>query len=544
MNVVLSPIARFWKLLFSYKQEIYQIYFYAILSGLVNLSLPLGIQSIINLIQGNQVSTSWFILVGFVLVGIALTGIFQVFQLRIVEKIQQDIFARSAFEFTFRVPRIKLLKLDDVHAPELVNRFFDTLTIQKSLPKILIDFSLASFQVIFGLLLLAIYSYYFIFLGLFLCLLLWLLFKITGQQGLSTSLKESKYKYQLAHWLEETARTHKSFKLSADSTLHLEKTDDIAVQYLESRGKHFKVLLTQFQYFVVCKIIVAAALLILGSFLVFQEQMNIGQFVASEIMVILIINSIEKLIRSMDTIYDVLTALEKIGYVTDLDLEETEGIVLKEEAKGIAVGVSNLEFAYPDAKQNVVEGLSFDIPAAAKVVIEGKSGSGKSTLLHLIAGLYDVTGGNILLDDIPLFKLQKNALYQNIGLYLPSNQLFEGTIWENITLGRNIADKQMAKMLEILGLKEYIAHQIKGLQTRIDPEGRRLPRGIGQKILIGRTLIHQPRLLMMEDPLQFLDEEEKNRIIDYIMDEQQTWTVIIVTDYPYWKTKSSQIIKL
>jgi len=544
MNAVLSPIARFWKLLFAYKPEIYQIYLYAILSGLVNLSLPLGIQSIINLIQGNQISTSWFILVGFVLLGIALTGIFQVFQLRIVEKIQQDIFARSAFEFTFRVPRIKLLKLDNVHAPELVNRFFDTLTIQKSLPKILIDFSLASFQVIFGLLLLAIYSYYFIFLGLFLCLLLLILFKITGQQGLNTSLKESKHKYQLAHWLEETARTHKSFKLGADTTLHLQKTDDIAVQYLESRGKHFKVLLTQFKYFVVCKIIVAAALLILGSVLVFQEQMNLGQFVASEIMVILIINSIEKLIRSMDTIYDVLTALEKIGYVTDLDLEETEGIVLEEEDNGISIEVSNLEFIYPDAKENVLNGLSFTIDASAKVIIEGKSGSGKSTLLHLLTGLYDATGGVILLNEIPLYKLQKQALYPNIGLYLPTNQLFEGTIWENITLGRNISDKQMAKMLAILGLKKYIAHQIGGIQTRIDPEGRRLPRGIAQKILIARTLIHQPRLLVMEDPLQFLEEEEKHKIVDYIMDEQQKWTVIVITDYPYWKTKSNQIVRL
>ncbi|MBK7410353.1 MAG: hypothetical protein IPJ40_21215 [Saprospirales bacterium] len=93
----------------------------------------------------------------------------------------------------------------------------------------------------------------------------------------------------------------------------MQKTDEIASNYLQAREKHFRVLLQQFQFFIGFKIIVAAGLLILGSVLVFQQQMNLGQFVASEIIIILIINSIEKLIQIMDTIYDVLTALKRSG---------------------------------------------------------------------------------------------------------------------------------------------------------------------------------------------------------------------------------------
>lgn len=194
------PIKRFWRLLTRYKTELRQIYVYALFIGIVNLTLPLGIQAIINFLQTGELTSTWMILVGFVLAGIAITGVFQVYQLRIVENIQQDLFARSAFEFAYRIPKITFLELDKIHAPELVNRFFDTLTIQKGLPKILIDFSLAIFQIVFGLILLAIYSPYFILLGLSLALILWLIFKVTGPKGLSTSLKESKYKYQLAHW--------------------------------------------------------------------------------------------------------------------------------------------------------------------------------------------------------------------------------------------------------------------------------------------------------------------------------------------------------
>lgn len=539
-----SPVWRFWNLLNPFKKEIYQIYLYAILNGLVNLSLPLGIQAIINLIQGGEVSTSWMILVSFVLIGIAITGTLQVLQLRIVEDIQQNIFARSSFEFAYRIPKIKLSELDQIHAPELVNRFFDTLTIQKGLPKILIDFSLASFQVIFGLLLLAVYSSYFIILGIFLCFLLWLIFKITGPKGLETSLKESKYKYQLAHWLEETARTNKSFKLASGSNFHLKKTDEISVNYLHAREKHFKVLMGQFQYFIGFKIIVAAGLLILGSILVFQEQMNIGQFVAAEIIIILIINSIEKIIRIIDTIYDVLTALEKIGYVTDLDLDEHEGELSISAESGISLEVNNLEFGYPDMKRKIIKDLSLVIDAGAKVTIEGESGSGKSTLLHLISGMIDFDEGDILLNGMPIHNFNREKLFGNIGFYFPTNQLFEGTIYENVTLGRKILNEDFFEVVHKLKLKDYIGKQVKGIDTVIKPEGKQLPRSIIQKLLIARTIVHKPKLLIMEDPLQSLEDEEKDQIIDYIMHPRNEWTVLVVGDYPYWKERSTQIIEL
>ena len=240
----MNPINRFWRLLSLYKPELRQIY--AVFIGIVNLTLPLGIQAIINFIQTGEMTSSWIVLVCFVLVGIAVTGLLQVLQLRIVENIQQDLFTRSAFEFAFRIPKISFLQLDKIHAPELMNRFFDTLTIQKGLPKVLIDFSLAAFQIIFGLILLAIYSPYFIILGFALLFVLWLIFQITGPQGLTTSLKESKYKYNLVHWLEEVARLNRSFKMNPSSKFHLKKTDAIVIDYLSARDRHFQVRINQF----------------------------------------------------------------------------------------------------------------------------------------------------------------------------------------------------------------------------------------------------------------------------------------------------------
>ncbi len=544
MEMILSPIKRFWNLLYQYKYEIRQIYIYAVFIGIVNLTLPLGIQAIINYIQTGQITSSWIVLVGFVLIGIAVTGTLQVVQLRIVENIQQDLFARSAFEFAYRIPKITFFQLDRIHAPELANRFFDTLTIQKGLPKILIDFSLAIFQITFGLILLTIYSPYFIILGFSLVFILFLIFKITGPRGLETSLKESKYKYKLAHWLEEIARVNRSFKLNGYSKFHLEKADDIVVSYLAGREKHFQVLINQFRLFIGFKVFLAAGLLILGGFLVFNESMNLGQFVAAEIVIILIINSVEKVLRIIDTIYDVLTALEKIGYVTDLKLDKNKGTAEVDINHALSVKAVDIQFGFPDEKRNIFDGLSFEIPSNAKVAITGKSGSGKTLLLQIIAGIHQIEDGEIYIDDIPLVNYNRDNLYSKIGIAFPTNQVFEGSFRENILMGREVSEKDLRAVIKILSLNKYLGTQPQGVDSLVDSGGRRLPRSIIQKLLIARILVAKPKLILLEDPLQFVEEENKKAIIDYIMSPERGWTVVVVADYYYWKERTTATINL
>ncbi len=539
-----SPIKRFWSLLRTYKIELRQIYAYAIFNGIVNLTLPLGIQAIINYILTGELTSSWVVLVIFVLIGIATTGFLQVMQIRIVENIQQDLFARSALEFAYRIPKITFLQLDRIHAPELVNRFFDTLTIQKGLPKILIDFSLAAFQIIFGLILLAIYSPYFIILGISLVLILWLIFVITGPRGLSTSLRESKFKYQLAHWLEEVARVNRTFKLNAYTNFHLNKTDKITESYLHARENHFGVLINQFKLFIGFKVIVAAGLLILGSYLVFQEQMNIGQFVAAEIVILLIINSVEKVLRTIDTIYDVLTALEKIGYVTDLKLDHNWGMANIENEKGLSVSVKDLQFGFPGEKKSIFQGLSLHVPSNNKVLLKGKSGSGKTLLLQIIAGIHQIDNGELHVDDIPLASYHQEDYFGALGVSFPTNQIFEGTFKENIVMGRDISDKDLRRTVEMLNLSEWFIRQPEGINCFVDSGGRRLPRGVIQKLLIARMIVSRPKLILMEDPLQFVPEEEKIKIIDYLMSEEHNSTVMVISDFHYWEKKCNQIIDL
>ena len=318
----ITPLKRFFRLLEVDRKEILYIYLYAVVGGAITLTLPLGIQAIINLISGGQIATSWGVLIAFVTIGVGFTGIMQVTQLALSEVIKQRIFARSSLEFAFRLPRIRPESLGGRYLPELVNRFFDTMTVQKGLNKLLLDLPVSGLQIALGLLLLALYHPFFIAFGLSLVVMLWLIFRYTGQRGLATSLIESKYKYEVAHWLEELGRSINTFKLAGETALPMTETDRLVGKYIAARKDHFKVLMGQYSAMVVFKVVVTFGLLALGGLLVMNEQMNIGQFVAAEIVILLVINAVEKMIMSIESVYYVLTALEQIGNVTDLPLDK------------------------------------------------------------------------------------------------------------------------------------------------------------------------------------------------------------------------------
>ena len=542
----LTPVQRFWRLLKPDKQEIRNVYIYAVFAGLVNLSLPLGIQAIINLIQGGRVSTAWLLLVAVVVFGIAVVGILQIQQMRITENIQQRIFTRAAFEFAYRIPRIRTDVIYNHYGPELMNRFFDVLTVQKGLSKILIDFSVATLQVVFGLLLLSLYHPFFIAFGVILVVLVVLIFLFTARRGLDTSLKESKYKYAAVHWLEEIARTASTFKLAGRTDMAMERMDRHVGSYLGSRESHFKVLIRQYSLLVVFKVVVALGLLAIGGLLVMEERMNIGQFVAAEIIILFVMASVEKLVLTLETIYDVLTGLEKIGQVTDLELDnKTDGspVELVKSTEGISVQLTGVHFHYPGRSQDILSGIDLEIAAGERVLVTGTNGAGKSTLLHVMAGLYDIQKGSLAYNNLPKGNLGLEELYSVIGACLKQGELFEGTVLENIAMGRERATFENVQWaIDALGLTPLIRSLPDGYDTRLDPMGDKLPGSIVQRLLIARAIADRPRLLLLENVFESLDEQDHKEIVDFLLDRVHPWTVVAVSNTDYLAARCDRVV--
>ncbi len=535
MNQIIriSPIKRFFKLLEVDKQDILSVYAYALFNGIITLSLPLGIQAIINLISGGQVSTSWIVLVVFVIAGVTLNGVMQIMQLSITENLQQKIFARSAFEFAYRIPRLKLEAVDKYHVPELVNRFFDTLSLQKGLSKILMDFSSASLQVVFGLLLLSLYHPFFILFSCILIASVYLIFKITAPRGLRTSIMESERKYAVAHWLEELARTLETFQLAGKSQLPLTKTDKVVSDYIVSRKAHFKTLVAQYGYLVGLKVLIAAGLLLIGGLLVINQQMNIGQFVASEIIIILVLASVEKLILSMETIYDVLASIEKIGIVTDIPLIQDSGAKtnLADKQEGLSIGLNNLSYRFDGNSENNLKGINLKINAGEKICLSGDGGAGKSILLQVIAALYDNFSGALTYNNLPLGNWCREDLHSLIGDSLAKEDIFFGSLLENLALGKeDVTLPQVQDAVNVVGLTEFVESLAEGYNTTLLAEGKSLPKNIRLKIMFARCLIGNPKLILLEDNFNQLGEEAKQGLLAHLLSSGAT--VIAVSNNP------------
>ncbi|GAB3273713.1 hypothetical protein GCM10027347_46270 [Larkinella harenae] len=321
-NPTITPLRRLIRLLGTEKRDIWYVCLYALVAGLISLSLPLGVQAVFNLVSGGMVFSSVYVLIGLVVVGVIISGLIQIGQRALVEVLEQRLFAKAAMEFTYRLPRIRPDSLHGMHPPELMNRFFDVLTIQKGLPKLLIDLIAAAIQILFGILLLSFYHPVFLAFGLFTLVTITIIAWILGPSGLRTSLNESKYKYKMAAWLEDIATRLADYRTSEKVNEPLTQTDEYVGHYLEYREQHFKVLKRFYYNSLAFKTVVTGGLLILGTALVVDRQMTLGQFVAAELVIVLITSSVEKLISGIDTVFDMLTAVEKMGSVTDLPLDD------------------------------------------------------------------------------------------------------------------------------------------------------------------------------------------------------------------------------
>jgi ABC-type bacteriocin/lantibiotic exporter with double-glycine peptidase domain len=542
-----TPLQRFLKLLSLERKEVMSMYFYAVLSGLIYLVLPLSIQSIINLLFGGLISTSIVVLILLVVLSVLFNGWLQIRQMEINERIQRRIFTRYSLQFASKIPRLDLMAIDDYYLPELVNRFFDTASLQKGLSKVLLEFPAASIQIIFSLLLLSLYHPVFIGFGIALIALVAIILMLTYPRGIATSLEESNIKYQVGYWLEEVARTIKTIKFMGRTELPVRKADVLVSSYLDARAAHFKILKIQYWAFVVFKLIITAALLIVGAFLVINQQINLGQFIASEIVIIMLLNSVEKIIGSLDVVYDLLTSLEKVNKILDKPEEIQKGIDINEISpnKAISIHAENLTYRFSEKENPVLKDLNFKIESGEKVCIFGTEGSGKTTLLKLFTGAYPNYSGTLLFNNYPLGNYHLHQLRQHIGIYLATADLFSGTLFENLTLGdEKITSQQIIDTAKRTGLLSFIQSQREGLYMEVDSLGKKLPRNIVNKIMLTRALLTQPKLLLLEDCWSSLEKVEQEMVVNNLTGKDCSFTLIAVTNDENFARNCDKIILL
>lgn len=275
------------------KEVIYKIYGLALLQGALYITIPLTIQGIITYIMAGRFSASLVLLSLLTIAASFFIGLLQLYQMRLNETLQERIFCNLTERIASVVGKQDGIRNRIVH-------FFEVVTLQKGIGKILLDFSFSVISIIFGVLLLPAYSNWFLIFSVILGVAFYLIVAYYGKKAQEANIKTSSQKYLIFESLN---------KREALSETQLENDLD---DYLTYRKEYYNTFESQYKGILIFKICFISVLLFLGAYLVQIGTLNIGQFVASEIIILLIINSVEKLVSSLGTCYDLVTSLYKI----------------------------------------------------------------------------------------------------------------------------------------------------------------------------------------------------------------------------------------
>ena len=371
-------------------------------------------------------------------------------------------------------------------------------------------------------------------------------FWLTGSHGLSTSISESKYKYKVVHWLEEMARANTAFKFAGRSALPVERTDPLVSGYLKYRNAHFRVIKQQVVGLVAFRALVVGTLLILGIALVTGNQITLGQFVASEIVIVTVLAGVEKLVGSLETVYDVLTSVDKLGHVTDLPLEPSGGLVLPDRRRrGMEVTVQHLAHAYAPGLPPALDGVHLTVRPGERLGITGYEGSGQTTLLRLLSGLLDGYHGGVAIDGVPLRDLDRGVYRGAVGQLLSASDLFDGTVEENVAVGRpGVTPHDVLAALREVGLAGWVQEQLLGLRTPITNGGRALPSHVVARLLVAQGIAGHPRMVLVDDYYQNVEPDCRQELVRCLTDRGKPWTLVIVSHDPAFLSACDRVVVL
>jgi putative ABC transport system ATP-binding protein len=542
-----SPVRRFIGLLQPEMRDVWTIVLFSVITGLLYLALPLAVNALVsNLAFGSQsgpFQQALIVIAMALFAFLLLSAIIRGLQYYIVEVIQRRLFVRVAADMAYRLPRVRADSLDGVHAPEMVNRFLDVVTVQKSTALLLLDGINLVLSGLIGLVVLGFYHPFLLAFTLLLIVALTIIIFGLGRGAIRTSIQESICKYDVVNWLEELARYPRLFKGPGGYELASERADQLTRAFLNARSSHFRVLFRQISGLLFLEVVASSALLMVGGWLVLRMQLTIGQLVASELIVSAIVASLAKLAKKFEAWYDALAAVDKLGHLIDIEIETESGDMPRLSGDGASVSVANAAYAYPNGHEVFCK-VSFEVPAGGRAALMGSQGSGCSTMLDVLLGLRYPTSGHISIAGFDLRSWYLEELRSSVML-IRSQDIVNGTIAENIRLGSpGIGLDEVQCALRDVGLLEDVMAQPQGMHTPLVTGGLPLSSRQRTRLLLARALVLKPRLLLLDDVFDGMDRSSMDELTAVILDPSRPWTVIIATRDPLVAAKCSQQIDL
>jgi ABC-type bacteriocin/lantibiotic exporter with double-glycine peptidase domain len=523
-----TPFSRLVSLLRLERDDVWVALVYAIGVGIVSLAAPIGVQALVNTVAFGGLLQPLVVLTLLVLVALSFAGVLRALQAHVVERIQERVFVRVTVDLAQRLPRVRADALGRSYGPELVNRFFDVLTVQKGAATLLVDGVSIALQTAVGMLVLGFYHPTLLVFDAALIVSVAFVLLVLGRGAVKTSVKESKAKYAVAAWLEEMARHPTAFRSHGGAAFARARAEDLLRGWLGMRHKHWKVLFRQVVGSLVIGALASAALLGVGGWLVIGGKLTLGQLVAAELIVTSVVAGIAKFGKHLESYYDLCAGVDKLGQLVDLSLEAPGGTPLARGDKGARVelvGVNSGE----RGKEPLLARVDLTLEPGARVALLGPSGAGKSTLVDLVYALRAPTQGRVDIDGADVRSLDVPSLREQVAL-IRGGEIFDGTVADNVRVGRpDVTTREVRAALEAVGLWEEIAALPEGLDTHLSTGGGVLSRGQALRLSAARAIAGRPRLVLLDEPLEGLDPASRRALSSALFDRKAPWTLLSTT---------------
>jgi len=511
------------------RRDIVAVVVFAVAVAVLSLATPIAVESLVNTVAFGILLWPVVIIAGILMTCLGLAAAIRAVQVYVVECVQRRLFVRVVADYAHRLPRVRLEAFDQRYGPELANRFFDVLNLQKSLAFLLLDGVALVVTAVVGMIVLAFYHPFLLGFDILLLLLIAFTLFVLGWGGVRTSLHESHAKYDVAAWLQELLRCLRAFKFAGGRQLALEKADHLAGQYVTARREHFRVVWRQTVFALGLQVVASTALLGLGGYLVINRQLTLGQLVAAELIVALIVASVAKLGKYAETYYDLMSGAEKLGLLTDLPLEREGGEALTDGGSGIAVRVNGVDRV---AHRTLPTPADWHVAAGERVAVVGPPGSGKTTLFEMLCGLREPGHGIVEMDGIDLRGLSLERMREQVVL-VEGSGIFTGTIAENVRVGRtHLSPGDVREVLRVVGLLGAVQNLPRELDTPLTPDGGPLSASQALRLGIARALVGRPRLLILDGVLDALDPRDCPDLLPRLFDRSAPWTLLVASTNP------------
>lgn len=520
-----TPFQRLLTLLRLEKPDLRLIFLYSVVLGVLELGIPVTIQVLVNNVAFGIFTEPVFVLTLVLLVGLGIMAVIKTFRLIIIEMLQRRVFMQVAQEATQRIVKVNLKKHVG-RLPELVNRFLDVVTVQKSASFLLLDGLTLLLQTIAGLTLLAFYHPFLLFFDMVLVAsMLFVLFAL-GWGAVKSSIKESGEKYATVAWLEEIAEHNNLFKTSMGNQYAMHRTRSVVQRYLSARAKHFRVLLRQNIGAFSLQALASASLLGLGGWLVVNQELTIGQLVAAELIVAGVVSSFSKIGKHLESFYDLLAAMDKLGSIFDLPQEPQRlNLLPLNEGKGVHVEFENVSSPVGAVK---IKDFNFQIQAGEKVSIVGPLTPSAKYFLDLIEGIQTPAKGWVRINGIPVHHLRLND-YRSQVVQLSKLDIIQDSILNNLRLSTpDLTRHEAQELLEKTGLWSVVQHFPDLLDTPLKSNGYPFSEPQAHRLMLARALAMKPRLLILDRILDATEWQEKGPISQWVSSNPHM-TVILLT---------------